>query len=96
MVFYGVGFGPAMSLASQSLIPAGQVVTQANQLVAPLTVLFGTTPATVVYAGLAPSYVGLYHFNVIVPAIAGSDTVPVTFLLSGAPGQQTLYTAVHQ
>ena len=46
--------------------------------------------------GLAPGYVGLYQFNVVVPAVADSDVVPFTFTLGGAGGGQALYTAVHQ
>jgi uncharacterized protein (TIGR03437 family) len=57
--------------------------------------MFGSTPATLNYFGLAPNYVGLYQFNVVVPNISNSDLVPVTFTLGGVSGTQTLYTAVH-
>jgi uncharacterized protein (TIGR03437 family) len=33
--------------------------------------------------------VGLYQFNVVVPNVAASDTVPLTFALNGTPGTQT-------
>ena len=70
---------------------------QANQLSATLQFLFGQTPAQQVpYAGLAPAYVGLYQFNIVVPQVPDNDLVPLTFNLGGAPGTQTLYTAVHQ
>jgi len=69
-------------------------VQQSNQLITAPQILFGTTPATVIYAGLAPNNVGLYQFNVMVPSITASDKVPVTFTLGGVPGTQTLYTAV--
>jgi uncharacterized protein (TIGR03437 family) len=96
VVLYGIGFGPAVGLADQNPLPSGQVVTQANRLSAPFTVSFGSTPATVSYAGLAPSYVGLYQFNVVVPAVPDSDTVPLRFSLNGAAGTQTLFIAVHR
>jgi len=34
----------------------------------------------------APNYVGLYQFNVVVPALADSDLVPLTFNLGGVLG----------
>jgi uncharacterized protein (TIGR03437 family) len=44
----------------------------------PVTVSVGGENATVLFAGLAPGFVGLYQMNVTVPAgIAASDTVPV-------------------
>jgi uncharacterized protein (TIGR03437 family) len=46
------------------------------------------------YSGLAPNYIGLYQFNVVVPNVAASDTVPVTFTLGSAASTQTLYVAV--
>ena len=58
--------------------------------------MFGDALATVVYWGLAPGAIGLYQFNVVVPNVADSDAVPVTFTLGGVAGTQTLFTAVHQ
>jgi uncharacterized protein (TIGR03437 family) len=57
--------------------------------------MFGSTPATLSYAGLAPNFVGLYQFDIVVPNIANSDLVPVTFTLGNQSGVQTLFTAVH-
>ena len=89
IVLYGVGFGPVTPD-----IPAGQIVQQSNTLKSKLQVSIGGKPATVSYSGLAPNYVGLYQFNVVVPNIAASDAVPLTFTLDGAAGTQTLYIAV--
>jgi uncharacterized protein (TIGR03437 family) len=61
-----------------------------------LQILFGQTPATLPYFGLAPSFVGLYQFNVTVPAVTNSNLVPLTFNLGGVAGTQTLFTAVQQ
>jgi uncharacterized protein (TIGR03437 family) len=88
ITLYGVGFGPVTPN-----IPAGQIVSQTNALPS-FQVYFAGTPATVNYAGLAPGYLGLYQFNVVVPNIAASDTVPLTFLLNGASGSQNLLIAV--
>jgi uncharacterized protein (TIGR03437 family) len=89
ITLYGVGFGSVTPN-----IPAGQVVQQTNTLAAQLHILFGQTEATVGYDGLAPNAVGLYQFNVVVPNVAASDTVPLTFTLAGVAGTQTLYIAV--
>ena len=54
-----------------------------------ITVTIGGQNATVLFAGLAPGYVGLYQVNAIVPSgIPASDTVPVVLTgggLSSAP-----------
>ena len=88
---FGNGFGTVTPVPTP-----GQLVQQTNQLTAPLQIMFGDTPATVVYWGLAPGAIGLYQFNVVAPNVADSDAVPVTFTLGGVAGTQTLYTAVHQ
>ena len=90
VIFYGAGFGPVTPN-----IPAGQIVQQNNSLAANFQISFGSAPAALSYSGLAPGAIGLYQFNAIVPNIANSDSVPLTFTLNGAPGTQTLYTAVH-
>jgi uncharacterized protein (TIGR03437 family) len=90
IVIYGVGFG---SVAPN--ITAGEVVTQSNQLSAPFEILFGQTPAQLTYFGLAPSFVGLYQFNVVVPAVADSDVVPLTLNLGNVGGTQSLLISVH-
>jgi len=87
---YGIGFGGVTPN-----IPAGQIAGVASQLDASLQVMFGSTPATLSYWGLAPGFVGLYQFNIVVPNIDNNDLVPVTFTLGSQSGVQTLYTAVH-
>jgi uncharacterized protein (TIGR03437 family) len=89
VVIYGVGFGSVTPN-----IPAGEIVTETNQISAPFEVLFGQTPAKLPYSGLAPNFVGLYQFNVVVPTVPASDLTPLTFNLAGAAGTQKLYTAV--
>lgn len=95
VVIYGVGFGPAAT-SSNATIPAGQIVTAANQLTNPMQMQIGGAAATLSYFGLAPNFVGLYQFNVTVPSIANSDTAALTFTLNGKSGPQTLVIAVKQ
>jgi len=91
ITLYGVGFG-----TTNPAVPAGQLVssTQLTSLTSPLQVLFGTTPATLQYQGLAPGYVGLYQFNIVVPTVAAGSAVPLIFMQGGNMLPQTLYTAV--
>jgi uncharacterized protein (TIGR03437 family) len=91
IVIYGVGFGSV-----NPNIPAGEIATVTNQLSASLEILFGKTPATLPYFGLAPNFVGLYQFNVTVPAVPDNDLVPLSFNLGGVAGSQTLFSAVQQ
>jgi uncharacterized protein (TIGR03437 family) len=89
ITLYGIGFGPVTPDIS-----AGQVVQQQNALQSNLRITFGGVAANVTYAGLAPGYVGLYQFNVVVPNVAASDTVPVVFTLGTATGTQNLVIAI--
>jgi uncharacterized protein (TIGR03437 family) len=88
IIFYGVGFGSVTPN-----IPAGQIVTQSNNL-SGFQISIGGVPATVSFAGLTGGFLGLYQFNVVVPAVPSSDTVPVTFSLGGTNGTQKLQIAV--
>jgi uncharacterized protein (TIGR03437 family) len=95
IVIYGVGFGPVVDAGGQE-ITAGTVVSAANQLTKSFSLSIGGAPATLIYKGLAPGFVGLYQFNVTVPNVANNDLAPVTFTLDGAAGSQTLFLAVKQ
>jgi uncharacterized protein (TIGR03437 family) len=89
VTLYGIGFGQVVPD-----IPAGQLVKQSNTLASDFRMLIGGLPATAEYSGLAPNYTGLYQFNIVVPNVAASDAVPLTFTVGGVSGTQTLYIAV--
>jgi uncharacterized protein (TIGR03437 family) len=89
LTMYGIGFGTVTPSIS-----AGLVVSSLSALTNSLTITFGGVPATITYAGLAPGYVGLYQFNVVVPNVAASNTVPVVFTLNGATLPQTTVIAI--
>ncbi len=89
IVMYGIGFG-----AVKPSIPTGQLVKQDNTLANPFEVSIGGAQATVQYDGLAPNYVGLYQFNVVIPNVGAGAAVPLTFTLGGASDSQTLNLAV--
>ena len=94
ITIYGVGFGPVQD-SSGNDIPAGTIVTASNKLAKPFTMSIGGSQATLPYQGLAPNFVGLYQFNVVVPNIANNDFAPLAYTLNGAAGPQTLFLAVH-
>jgi uncharacterized protein (TIGR03437 family) len=51
------------------------------------SVSIGGQPATVLFSGLAPGYVGLYQVNVSVPAGIASGVQPVTLSINGVAGK---------
>ncbi len=89
ITLYGIGFGPVTPN-----IPAGQIVQAGNSLSLPFQLQIGQSPATTPYFGLAPGAVGLYQFNVIVPNVAASDSVALSFTLAGTSGSQVLFIPV--
>jgi uncharacterized protein (TIGR03437 family) len=91
ITIYGVGFGPVTPN-----IPAGQIVQQSNTVASPVQFSIGGVAAISNYSGLAPTQVGLYQFNVVVPNLPVNNLAPLTFTLGGgAVGTQTLYLAVN-
>jgi len=90
LTLYGVGFGPVTPS-----IPAGELVQESNSLALNFQVSIGGQPATVLYAGLAPGFTGLYQVNIEVPSVTAGNQ-PFTFNLGGTAGTQTLYLAVGQ
>jgi len=88
IVLYGVGFGPVTPD-----IPAGQLVQEANSLATAFHLFIGGVECQVQYDGLAPSYTGLYQFNIVVPSVP-SGNQPLTFTVDGVNGTQTLYVAI--
>jgi uncharacterized protein (TIGR03437 family) len=92
LLFYGLGFGPLKSGAAI----AGKIATGQTALSNPVEFLFGDSklPGKVQYQGLAPGFVGLYQFNVTVPANAPSGDLALQVSQSGKDLPQTLYISV--
>jgi uncharacterized protein (TIGR03437 family) len=89
IVLYGVGFGPVTPN-----IPAGQIVQQSNKLASSFKMSLGGKPLTPSYAGLAPTYTGLYQFNITIPSATPTGAVRLTFTVDGVNGTQTLSIAI--
>jgi uncharacterized protein (TIGR03437 family) len=94
ILLFGVGFGLVTPPT-----PAGTIVpaSPSNHMILTPQFLFGSVPGQVTFDGLAPGFVGLYQFDVVVPQVPDNSLVPLTFNLAGAlNGAQTLYIPVHQ
>ncbi len=88
LIIYCTGLGPVSeSVPAGTPAPTNRLVTTTN----PVTVTVGGRAAQVLFAGLAPSFAGLYQVNVLVPAgvtpgaavdlvltVAGRSSNPVT------------------
>jgi len=85
----GAGFGSVIPNT-----PAGQIAQGSTMLATSFQIRFGTTLASVTYAGLAPGETGVYQFDVTVPSVPSNDAEPLTFMLGGVTGTQTLCIAV--
>lgn len=93
IVAYGIGFG-----ATNPAVAPGEIASGLTSLAEPLTVTIGgaqLTPAQIVYAGLAPGFVGLYQFNLIVPDVPNGNQ-PVTMRLGTTLLPQALTVAVQR
>jgi uncharacterized protein (TIGR03437 family) len=90
IVAYGIGFGDV----TPSILP-GTIVGQSNTLVNPVTIYFGTAPATITYAGLAGGFVGLYEFYFTVPANLPDGDIQILVVQNGTTVPQTMYLAIH-
>jgi uncharacterized protein (TIGR03437 family) len=75
---YGIGFG---------------AVNPQTNAVPGFTLAFGSTSATVNYAGLAPGVIGLYQINFTTPNVTTGD-YQIAVAANGTPVQQTVYLQV--
>jgi uncharacterized protein (TIGR03437 family) len=91
IVTYGVGFGTTSPAVAPGQIAPSQPLPQ----ITPVITLGGVqlTSAQILYAGMAPGYVGLYQFNLVVPSVPDGDQ-PLTVKVGNASLAQTLYLSV--
>ncbi len=92
LIFYGIGFGAV----TPSTPIAGQVVSGLTSLASPLQFKIGTSTTQVVYSGLIPGLVGVYQFNVVVPADAPNGDLPVEVTLGSTVINQKLFLPVQK
>ena len=89
MVMYGVGFGGVTPN-----VPAGTIVAAANSL-PDVTVTLNGVPAEVQFAGQTSGLIGLYQFNILIPAgLTGDVLVKIT--VDGITTTQVLHLALEE
>jgi uncharacterized protein (TIGR03437 family) len=71
---YALGCGP-----TNPPTQAGVVAAQGSPIASPFQFKIGGVPATVPFAGMVGRSIGLYQFNVVIPAVAAGDqTIELT------------------
>ena len=90
IIGYGIGFGDV----TPPILP-GVIAGQSNTLVNPVTISFGTTQASVTYAGLAGGFVGLYEFYITVPSTLANGDCQINVMQNGTAIPQNAYLTVH-
>jgi uncharacterized protein (TIGR03437 family) len=88
LTIYGIGFGSVTPVTG-----AGVIAPPFTSLTNKVTFLFGQTPAAVSYQGLAPSNVGLYQFNIVVPNVSTGDSA-LTVTAGSAKVNQNLFVNI--
>ena len=90
LVFYGIGFG----LVNPASVPiAGRVINIPNTLASRVEFKFGGVAGQVAFAGLVQGLVGVYQFNVVVPAGAATGDVPSGGNIERRqPGAESVYS----
>jgi peptidyl-prolyl cis-trans isomerase A (cyclophilin A) len=91
ITLYGSGFG-AVTPGSAAI--AGVIASGTSAIAATLRVRIGGQDAALSYAGLAPGLVGVYQFNVVVPANAPSGDQRLEMTVDGEALPQTLYLPI--
>jgi uncharacterized protein (TIGR03437 family) len=89
IVAYGVGFGDV----NPSISP-GVIVEELNALVNPVVFSFGSTAATLNYAGLTGDFVGLYEFYINVPMGLANGEYRIQVTQNGVAVPETFYLPV--
>jgi uncharacterized protein (TIGR03437 family) len=89
IIAYGIGFGDV----TPSILP-GAMAEQINSLNNPVTLSFGSTNATLTYAGLAGNFVGLYEFYITVPPGLANGDYQINMTQGGAVVPQTVHLTV--
>lgn len=91
LTFYGVGFGPVSPGTVQY---AGRIVEAIANVTAQVEFEFGADKGEVLFAGLASGLVGVYQFNVRVPAGAPNGDLALKVIVNGEATGQELFIPV--
>ncbi len=87
LLIYGIGFGSV-----SPNVPAGSIATGSTTL-PNVRFKIGARDAVIEYSSLAPGFVGLYQFNIVVPTGITVDA-PLEVTVDGVAVAQTLFIGV--
>lgn len=89
LTVYCVGLG-----ATNPAAAVGSLAPGAAKVMAPYTLKVGGKTAEVSYAGLTPTYSGLYQINFTVPTGLAAGNQPIVFTVDGVPTPAGAFLAV--
>ncbi len=87
VVMYATGLGPVTSPVLDG--QAAPLIAPWSMVLNPLSATIGGLSADVLFAGLAPGFVGLYQVNLAVPALATGD-YPVIVTVGNVPSNAAI------
>ncbi len=88
LIFYGIGFG---AVTPNSVVFAGAIAASSAKVNANVQFKIGGVNATVTSATIIQGLVGVYQFNVVVPASAPTGDLSVEVSVNGTALPQTLF-----
>ncbi len=92
LILWGTGFGPTSPSAPVGVqVPADQTYSTAT----PVSVMIGSSAATVFGSALAPGFAGLYQVAIQVPASLANGDYPVVATIAGVQSPGTTILTVH-
>ena len=90
LIIYATGLGAVNHTPADGGLPS-----VLSSTIATPTVLFGGVPATVLFSGLAPQFVGVNQLNVKVPAgVTAGSAVPLQIEVNGFTSANTTVVAI--
>lgn len=93
LVMYGTGFGAV----SPFQVPyAGATASATAELSSRLSIRIDGIESQILYQGIAPGYVGLYQFNIVVPPDVTSGDKQLVVTQNGVATPQTLFIPVQR
>ena len=87
---YALGCGPTNPPTA-----AGIVAAQSSTLASPYQLKIGGVQANATFAGMVGGTIGLYQFNVVIPAVAAGDQ-SIELVVDGVPNAQNLVITIGQ